>query len=118
MWMQKFANAARGIKIAVRGESSFFVHLFATTVVVLAGAALGISRVSWCLLTLCIAVVLVAEMFNTAIERLSRVVTEEPNPRVRDVLDVCAGAVLLAAIGAALVGILLLGHPLLHCLGG
>ena len=69
MWMRKFSNAARGIKIAVRGEISFFGHLFATTVVVLAGAVLDISQTSWCLLTLCIALVLVAEMFNTAIER-------------------------------------------------
>ena len=118
MWMRKFSNAARGIKIAVRGEISFFGHLFATTVVVLAGAVLDISQTSWCLLTLCIALVLVAEMFNTALERLSRVITEEHNPRIRDALDVCAGAVLLASGGAVIVGIVLLGRPLLRWLGG
>ncbi len=100
----------------MRGEISFFAHLFATTVVVLAGVVLDISQTDWCLLTLCIAVVLVAEMFNTAIERLGRVMTEEHDPRIRDVLDVCAGAVLLASGAAAIVGMILLGRPLLHWL--
>ncbi len=118
MWIRKFGNAARGIKVAVRGEISFFGHLFATTVVVLAGAVLDIAWTSWCLLTLCVVLVLVAEMFNTAIERLSRVVTEQNDPRIRDVLDMCAGAVLAASIGAAIVGMVLLGRPLLHWLGG
>ena len=118
MWIRKFGNAARGIKVAVRGEISFFVHLFATTMVILAAAVLGISLTGWCLLILCIALVLVAEMFNTAIERLSRVLTEEHDPGIRDVLDVGAGAVLLATAGAAVVGLVLLGRPLLYWLGG
>jgi diacylglycerol kinase len=118
MWIRKFGNAARGIKVAVRGESSFFVHLFATTVVVLAAIALDISLTSWCLLTICIANVLVAEMFNTAIERLARVFTEERNSQIRDVLDVCAGGVLLTSIGAGIVGAILLGRPLLVWLVG
>jgi diacylglycerol kinase len=118
MWIRKFGNAARGVKVAVRGEISFFVHLFATTVVVLAGAVLDISQTDWCLLIHCIAVVLVAEMFNTAIERLGRIVAEEHDPRIRDVLDVSAGAVLLASGAAAIVGMILLGRPLLHWLAG
>jgi diacylglycerol kinase len=118
MWIRKFSNAARGIKIAVRGEISFFGHLFATTVVVLAGAVLDISQTSWCLLTLCIALVLVAEMFNTAIERVCRIITREKNPQIRDALDMGAGAVLVASVGAVIVGMVLLGRPLLQWLGG
>lgn len=112
-WHKKFARAARGVKVAVRGESSFFVHLFAAIAVLLAAAVLGISVAEWCLLTLCITIVLVAEVFNTAIERLTRTITRETNPEIRDALDMSAGAVLLAAVGAAIVGLLLLGRPLL-----
>ncbi len=117
MWIQKFGNAARGIKVAVRGEISFFVHLFATTMVILAGAVLGITQMAWCLLTLCIALVLVAEMLNTAIERVCQVITRENNPRIRDALDMCAGAVLMASMAAVIVGMVLLGRPLLIWLG-
>ena len=118
LWIRKLSDAARGMKIAVRGEISFFVHLFVTTVVVLAGAVLGIALVTWCLLTLCISLVLVAEMFNTAIERVCRAITRENNPQIRDALDMCAGAVLLASVGAVIVGMLVLGRPLLHWLSG
>jgi len=109
MWMQKFGHAVRGVKVAVRSEKCFVVHLFVTLVVVLAGFVSKISPTSWCLLTLCIVVVLAAEMFNTAIERVCREITRENNPQIRDALDMSAGAVLLVAMGAAIVGLVILG---------
>jgi len=107
-WIQKFSDACRGVKIAVRAEVSFFVHLFITMIVVLTGAVLGLSRLEWCLIVLCIATTLSAEMFNTAIEKMARVVTQETNPEIRDVLDIASGAVLLIALGAAVLGVLIL----------
>jgi diacylglycerol kinase len=50
-------------------------------------------------------------MANTAIEHLARAVTREPNPEVRDALDVASAAVLMAALGAAVVGAMLLARP-------
>jgi diacylglycerol kinase len=105
MWMQKFAHAVRGIKIAVRNESSLRVHWLVTMGVILIGMMLDLSATSWCLLTLCIVVVLMAEMFNTAIERVCRVITQEQNHQIRDALDISAGAVLLVTVGAVIVGI-------------
>ncbi len=112
-WPNKFAHAARGVRIAIRGEKSFCVHLSIAVVVVITGLLFGMSINRWCLLVLCIAIVLVTEMLNTAIERLACAITKEANPKIRDALDIAAGAVLIASIGAAVVGLLLLGIPLL-----
>jgi diacylglycerol kinase len=112
IWSQKFGHAVRGVKIAIRNESSLRVHWLVTIGVVLTGMMLELTSTSWCLLTLCIVVVLMAEMFNTAIERVCQVITQEQNHQIRDALDISAGAVLLVAVGAVIVGILVLVGPL------
>jgi diacylglycerol kinase len=76
--------------------------------VVVAAAAVRASLVEWGLLVLCIAVVLAAEMFNTALEHLGRAITREENADIREALDMAAGAVLVVSIGAAVVGVLVL----------
>jgi len=117
-WLRKFTDAARGVKVAVRAEVSFFVHLFVTVLVVMLGLSSGLSKLSWCVLAMCITGVLTAELFNSAIERLARAITKETNPLVRDALDMASGAVLVAAIGAAVVGVFVLGLPFWAMLGG
>jgi diacylglycerol kinase len=107
-WSRKFAVALRGILLAVRTQNSFWVHL-PVAVAVLIGAALhGVTRVEWAILILCIAVVLAAEMFNSALEHLARAITKDEHEDVRHALDVASGAVLITAIGAAIVGSLIL----------
>jgi len=107
-WTAKFAAAFRGLIVGTRGESSFYIHGFFTLAVVIAAAVLGVSRLEWGLLILCITIVLVAEMFNSAIERLAQTLDPEPHPQVADALDVASAAVLLAAVGAAIVGVIVL----------
>jgi len=116
-WRRKFRDAFRGQKRGVRGESSFFVHFFVTALVVVAAVALGADRVEWCLLVGCVAAVLTAEMFNSAIERLAKAVDENYNPHLRDALDIAAGGVLTAALGAATVGLVIFGRLILLSLG-
>lgn len=103
-WPHKFRCAVRGVGRAVRSERNFRVHLPVGLAVVVAAAALGASSIEWCVLALCMAVVLAAEMFNTAIEHLARAMTPEDREEIRDALDISAGAVLAAAIGVAVVG--------------
>ena len=88
------------------------VHLAAAAAVVGAAIALDASRLEACLLVLCITVVLGAELFNTAIEQLARAITRDHSEQVRDALDTSSGAVLLTAIGAAVVGLLVLAYRL------
>lgn len=108
-WGERFAVACRGVKIAVRGEVSLLVHLSMAVAALLASAVLGISRLEWCLIILCIVVALSAELFNTSIERLAKAITREENPDIRDALDIAAGAILVIAIGAIILAVIVLG---------
>ncbi len=92
------------MKLGVRGHSSFFVHFFFAALAVAAGFVLGCGLAEWCLLLGCIGFVLVAELFNSAIETLVRVLDEPTRERCKPVLDIAAGAVLVASGTALLIG--------------
>jgi diacylglycerol kinase len=109
-WRRKFAVALRGIATGVRGQASFRVHLGTAAAVVVSAAVLRMHAWQWAVLLLCIAVVLVAELFNSALEFLARAITSKQDEQIRQALDVAAGAVLTAALGAAVVGMLVLLH--------
>ena len=105
-WAAKFGDAFRGVRLGMAGELSFLAHGVVTVAVVFAAASLRVSQTEWCLLTLCIVGVLVAEMFNSAIEMLAKAVDEEQNPVLGAALDIASGAVLVAAMGAVTVGVI------------
>lgn len=109
-WARKFAVAFRGIACGLRGENSFIVHGLATLAVIVAAAVLKADRTEWALLWLCIVGVVTCELFNSAIERLARAVDRNFNPDLRDALDISSGAVLCASLGAAVVGLFILGR--------
>jgi diacylglycerol kinase len=111
-WRAKFGHAFRGLKLGVRGHSSFFVHFFFTALVIAAAIALGCELVEWCVLLGCIGMVLTAELFNSAVETLFRGLDEATRERVWPALDIAAGAVLLASAVAALIGAIIFVHRL------
>jgi diacylglycerol kinase len=111
-WSQKFRDAFRGLKFGIRGHSSFFVHFFFAALVIAAAIALRCSLEQWCLLLLCIGVVLTAELFNSAIETLHRGFDEATKQQTWRSLDIAAGAVLMASITSAIIGMLVLGSRL------
>jgi diacylglycerol kinase len=111
-WYAKFRDAARGLALGIRGQSSFVVHAVAAILVALAGIALQVSLVEACLLALAVAGVMAAELFNTALERLADAVDTEHNPTIGEALDIASAAVLVAALGAAAVGTITLGYRL------
>jgi diacylglycerol kinase len=103
-WRAKFADAFRGLKLGIRGHSSFSVHFFFTVLVAAAAIVFHCSALEWCLLLGCIGMVLSAELFNSAIETLFRGLDPDTKKRTYTCLDISAGAVLLASITAALIG--------------
>lgn len=107
-WRGKFAAAVRGGAVAVRGHSSCWVHAGCTAAVLAVGAALRFEAWRWCAVLLCITLVFVAELLNTALESLAPAVDTAFNPHVRDALDIAAAAVLFAAAGAVTVGLIVL----------
>jgi diacylglycerol kinase len=106
--VQKFRSAASGFKLGAREQSSFAVHFAATVLVVLIAAGLRVDWVRWCLLLACIALVLTAEMFNSALEHLAKAVDRAENSYIAVALDIASAAVLTAAVGAAVIGSIVL----------
>jgi diacylglycerol kinase len=120
-WLRKFRDALAGAWQGVRGQSSFYVHFAVAATVVVAAAVLCVSLVEWCLLALCITIVLAAEMFNSALESLAKAIDAEHNLHLEAALNIGSAAVLLAAIGAAAVGLVIFLYRLsllLSALGG
>ena len=109
-WVTKFVNAAAGIVTAFRTESSFYIHLPIALAVVLLAIFLRVTAVELSILLLCIALVLVAELLNTAVESLARAITEDFDRDIQKALDVAAGGVLVASILAGLVGLIIFGN--------
>jgi diacylglycerol kinase len=109
-WRAQFSNALRGLKLGVRGHSSFFVHFFFAALTLIAAVVLRCSLVEWCLLMGCIGMVLTAELFNSAIETLFHGLDPNTKPRVRGCVDVAAAAVLIASFCAVLIGGLVFFH--------
>src|SRR5262249_43616008 len=102
-WRQQFRDALRGLKLGIRGHSSFFVLFFFSALVVAAGSVLRCGPLAWCLLLGCIGMVLTAELFHSAIESLLARLPEAVKPGVRSCLDITAAAVLVATLAAALI---------------
>ena len=104
--IKSFSYALNGIAQLIKGEHNAWIHLLATIVVVFLGCYFSISTSGWALLVLAISMVWLAEGMNTAIEVLANAVSTEQNPLIGKAKDIAAGAVLLSAIGAAIIGCL------------
>lgn len=89
----------------LRSQHNAWIHLLATILVIAAGFAFGIDRSEWLWIVLAIVAVWTAEGLNTAVERLADFTSPEFHPLVRQAKDVAAGAVLIAALGAIVVGV-------------
>ena len=105
--LKSFKFAFKGIAELFRSEPNARIHLLATIVVFIAGFYFQVSTPEWCLLTLCIALVLSAEAVNTAIEKLTDLVSPDFHPLAGKAKDVAAAAVLLVAMGTIIVGALI-----------
>lgn len=103
-WITKFQDATRGVVVAVREGKSFVVHFLFAAAVLLCAGFFGVTLTEWCVLIVCIAAVLTAETFNSALESLAKAVTSEHDQNVGHALDMAAGAVLIISIGSAVVG--------------
>lgn len=113
-----FKHAATGFKTAVTTQPNFRFHLFAALVVTLAGFIFSVSITEWLALVMVIFLVIMAELFNTSIEAVVDLMTEQHNHYAKIAKDVSAAAVLLAAIGSVFVGVIIFLPKLLLMLGG
>lgn len=102
---KSFVYAMNGLRHLLRQEHNAWIHAAATLLVLLAAILLHISLADWRWIILCICWVWFAEAINTALENLCNVVSPEKQEGIRIAKDVAAGAVLVSALGAALIGI-------------
>lgn len=102
--IKSFVYAFQGIGSFLKKEHNAWIHCSAIVVVTAAGFHFGITPTEWCVVLLCFGMVLAAEAFNTAIERFVNLVSPDYHPIAGDVKDVAAGAVLICAIIAAIIG--------------
>ena len=92
-----------GIIDLIKSENNAKVHLVSTIVVIIVGFKLQFLAIEWLWISLAIAGVWVAELINTAIEKLTDLVSPEINPIAKKVKDYAAGVVLVMAIWAIFV---------------
>jgi diacylglycerol kinase len=111
--LQSFGYAGEGIGYAIRTQANVRIHLTITALVIIVGLWLQLNPIEWAILIVMITVVLSAELFNTALEATLDRVSREEHPLAKVGKDVAAGAVFVSAIGAVLVGLLILGPKLL-----
>lgn len=102
-----FRFAFKGMSTVFRYEPNMHLHVLASLAVLVMAYLFEVTRVEWCLLILCIGIVWMAEIFNTAIETLTDLVSPERNPLAGKTKDMAAGAVLMAALMAAAVGLII-----------
>ena len=104
--LKSFGFAFSGIGFMLRSQHNAWLHLVATITVVVASAVLKISASDWRWIIVAIFLVWSAEAFNTAVEYVCDMVSPGYNVVVKHAKDVAAGAVLLSAFSAAVIGLL------------
>ena len=105
--LRSFGYAWKGIQSCVGKEQNLSFHLIAAMAVIIAGIVLGITRTEWIMVVMCIGTVIAAELFNTAFEKLVGLVSPERHPVAGQVKDIAAGAVLICAVAAAIIGLII-----------
>ena len=102
-----FRNALIGIKTAYKSQKNLRVHIFIGFFVFLFGVFLKVSIVEWLILLLTILVVVITEMFNTALEFTVDLFSTEYSKQAKKAKDVSAAGVLITAFSAILIGIII-----------
>jgi diacylglycerol kinase (ATP) len=108
-WFDAANNAIEGILHAAKTQRHLQFHLLAAFSVLLCCFVIGLDKVEFAIIALIAIVVIVAEMFNSALEALVDLTTQEFKPLARTAKDISAGAVLISAIGALVISFLVLG---------
>jgi diacylglycerol kinase (ATP) len=114
---KSFTYAWRGIAIFIRTTHNAWIHLAILAFATAAGFFFRITTNDWMFLVFAAGLVLMAEAFNTAIEIDIDLTSPEYHPYARDTKDVAAGAVLIASVTAAIIGILIFAPYLLILIG-
>ncbi|MGE5397395.1 MAG: diacylglycerol kinase family protein [Chitinophagales bacterium] len=109
-----FRYALDGIAHALITERNMKFHLLATVLVVAFGLYLDLNRQDWLFVIVAIALVLITETINSALEEVVDLISPGYNVKARNAKNMCAGAVFLAALTSVIIGILVFGKYLFN----
>ena len=118
MWTQirrqarSFQYAFGGWRYVLRTQPNAWIHALLSLIVIVLGSWLRIPARDWAVLILTFMIVWMGEFLNTALEAIVDMTSPAPHPLAKIAKDVAAAAVLIGALGAILVGLLILGPPL------
>lgn len=112
--INSFKYAIEGIISSFKTERNMKIHVLAMIVVIALGLFFKLNKVEWCFIIIAIVSVISAELFNTAIETVVDMVSPERNPKAKLAKDIAAGAVLVVAIGAAIIGFIIFGPQIIN----
>jgi diacylglycerol kinase len=111
--IESFRYAFAGIWYTLKTQRNAQIHVSIVLIIFILGLLFGLTLTEWAILALTSGFVIVTEMLNTVAEAAMDYATTDFDPRVKIIKDVAAGAVLTAALTAVIVGLLILGPPLL-----
>ncbi len=115
--LRSFKFAFSGLRALLVHEHNSRIHLLAGVFAIVMGIVLHISLVEWSVLVGIMALVIVAEILNSAIESLADHLSPQYNPKIKMVKDYCAAAVLIASFAALVIGIIIFLPKLLSLPG-
>lgn len=113
-FLKGFYFALKGISYSFRTQLNFRIHCLVALIVIAVCFYLDLSIAEWLWIVAALAIVFMAELFNTAMETLVDLVSPEFNPQAGRIKDISAAAVLIAAIMALITGILILLPKIIH----
>jgi len=109
-----FKNSYKGIRLALKSERNIRIHFVVALLTIVVGITLRFSPIEFCLLLFAIAIVIIAEMVNSAIEfSLDAIFHNRYSKLVGMAKDIAAGAVMVATVISIAIGILLFGSRLM-----
>jgi diacylglycerol kinase len=95
--IRSFGHAVRGLLHCIQKEKNFQIQLGCGCIAISAGIFFHLTGMEWCIVLLCITMVLSMEMLNTAIEHICNIIQKEYHPAIGILKDISAGAVLVSA---------------------
>jgi diacylglycerol kinase len=120
-WLKKriysFRYAFEGIYDLFAHHPNAQVHLFASITVLTAAFIFPLSKIEWCLVIICVGIVVAAEAFNTAIEYLVDWISPDIHPAAKKIKDMGAAGVLLTSFSAVGVGLFIFLPKIIAFLG-
>ena len=107
--LKSFKYAAKGLLKVFHEEQNLKLQVTIGLLVIILAWALNVNRFEWCLLILVMALVILTEVINSAIERVTDVLKPRINGYVKEIKDIMATAVMLASLAAVIIGLVILG---------